>query len=155
MRQAIRGIGGCIVLALFTSPAVSQTAADTASINAFYREWFGSMRQGPETYASFYAADGMVLPPNLPPAVGRTAIAEWLRNAQANVPYTTRPEGITVDEMRFLTTDWVQYRSTLRGQRIPKAGGDPVGFETKYVDLLHRKSDGKWEVVSRMWSDNR
>ncbi len=38
--------------------------------------------------------------------------------------------------MRFLGPDWVVYRSTLHGQRVPKAGGDPVPFETKYVDLL-------------------
>jgi ketosteroid isomerase-like protein len=133
----------------------AQTAADSASVTAFYGRWFGSARQSPETYASFYAVDGMALPPNLPPAVGRAAIAEWLRQAQANAPYTVRPEGLTVDEMRFLTPDWVVHRGTLRGQRIPKAGGDSVPFETKYVDLLHRTADGGWEVAYRMWSDNR
>ena len=45
-------------------------------------------------------------------------------------------------------------RSTLRGQRMPKAGGEAVPFETKYIDLLHRTSTG-WEVAFRMWSDNR
>jgi ketosteroid isomerase-like protein len=71
------------------------------------------------------------------------------------VPYSVRPEGISVDEMRFLTATWVLYRSTLRGQRIPKSGGDPVAFETKYVDVLKRNETGRWEVAYRMWSDNR
>lgn len=82
-------------------------------------------------------------------------IAEWLRQAQASAPYTVRPEGIAVNELRFLGPTWVVYRSTLRGQRVPKAGGDPVPFETKYVDLLHRTDSGRWEVAYRMWSDNR
>jgi ketosteroid isomerase-like protein len=124
-------------------------------VTRFYGQWLGSLRQGPDTYASFYAADGMVLPPGQPAAVGHAAIARWLREAQASSQYTTRPEGITVDEIRFLSVDWVVYRSTLRGQRVPRAGGEAVPFETKYHDLLHRKSDGSWEVVYRMWSDNR
>jgi ketosteroid isomerase-like protein len=138
------------------APALhGQSAADSASVTAFYGEWFGSARQGPETYASFYAPDGMILPPNAAPAVGRAAIAEWLRQAQAALPYTVRPEGIKADEMRFLSPTWVVYRSTLRGQHVPKAGGDPVPFETKYVDVLHRGDAGRWQVVYRMWSDNR
>jgi ketosteroid isomerase-like protein len=135
--------------------AAAQTGADSASVTAFYGEWFGSVPRGPEDYASFYARDGMVLPPGQPPAIGRTAIAEWLRQAQTSSPYTVRPEGITVDEMRFLGRDWVVHLGTLRGQRIPKAGGEPTPFETKYFDLLHRTEGGRWEVVYRMWSDNR
>lgn len=105
-------------------PALSraQSAADSASVTAFYGAWFGSMRQGPESYASFYAIDGMVLPPNAAPAIGRAAVAEWLRQSQATTPFVVRPEAIALDEMRFLTAEWVLYRSTLRGQRIPKPG---------------------------------
>lgn len=55
--------------------------------------------------------------------------------------------------MATTAADWVVYRSTLRGQRVPKGGG-PTPFETKYVDLLHRTATG-WEVAFRMWSDNR
>lgn len=135
--------------------ASTAAAADSASVAAFYREWFGSLHLGPEAYASFYAPDGMVLPPNRPPAVGRTAIARWLRESQAALPYTVRAEGVTVDERSFLTPSWVLYRSTLRGQRIPKAGGAAVPFETKYLDLLRRTDAGRWEVMYRMWSDNR
>ncbi|MEW5916779.1 MAG: hypothetical protein AB1762_10250 [Gemmatimonadota bacterium] len=135
--------------------ARAQSAADSASVTAFYGAWFGSMRQGPETYAGFYAVDGLVLPPNAAPAVGRAAIAEWLRQSQATVPYSVRPEGIAVDEMRFLAPGWVVYRSTLRGERVPKNGGAAVPFETKYVDVLHRTAEGRWEVQYRMWSDNR
>jgi uncharacterized protein (TIGR02246 family) len=137
------------------TPLGAQSSADSASVTAFYREWFGSVAQGTEAYASFYAADGMVLPPGQRPAVGREAIAAWLRDSRATATYTARPEGIAVDEMRFLGPDWVVYRSTLRGQRIPKAGGEATPFETKYLDLLHRTAAGKWEVVYRAWSDNR
>jgi len=134
----------------------AQTPADSASVTALYQQWFGAAaQQGPGAYASFYAPDGYILPPNSPAVVGRDSIAAWMQRAQAASPYRVRPEGITVDELRFLTPEWVVYRSTLRGQRVPKNGGEPVSFETKYVDLLHRTGAGHWEVAFRMWSDNR
>lgn len=66
---------------------------------------------------------------------------------QATALYTVRPEGVRVDEMRFLSPVWVVHRGTLWGQRIPQAGGDATSFETKYVDLLRRRPEGGWEVV--------
>jgi ketosteroid isomerase-like protein len=154
-RRTLMAIGTILLNGAVTGASPAQSQADSASVTAFYGEWFASLRQGPERYASFYAADGMVLPPNAAPAKGRAAIAEWLVKAQAAMTYTVRPEGIAVDEMRFLSPSWVVYRSTLRGQRIPKAGGEPVAFETKYMDLLHRTDAGRWEVVYRIYSDNR
>lgn len=133
----------------------AQSAADSASVTAFYRQWFGSAPQGFAVYASFYATDGSIYPPNSGPVTGRAAIAASFEQARAATTYTVQPQGIGVDEMRFLTPAWVVHRSTLRGQRLPRAGGDPVPFETKYVDLLHRTEDGSWEVAFRMWSDNR
>jgi uncharacterized protein (TIGR02246 family) len=144
----------CVVVCLVVSSAAAQ-APDVASVNAFYQEWFGAGIKSPEAYAGFYAADGMVLPPGRPPALGREAIAAWQRDAQKAVPYTTRPEGITVDEVRFLSPTIVAQRSTLRGQRIARDGGAQTAFETKYFDVLQRSANGRWEVVYRMWSDNK
>ena len=135
--------------------AARMANVDSLSVVAFYREWFGSAMAGPERYASFYAEDGQILPPNAPAQRGRAAIAAWMANAAATTAYTTRPEGIAVDEMRFLAPNLVVQRSTLRGQRIPKAGGEPTPFETRYVDLLQRRPGGRWIVVYRMWSDSR
>jgi uncharacterized protein (TIGR02246 family) len=142
-------------LLLGATRLTAQTAADTASVQALYGQWFGAAQQGMTAYASFYAPDGYILPPASPPVVGRDSIAAWMQRAREISSYQVRPEGITVNEVRFLTADWVIYRSTLRGQRVPKRGGDAVPFETKYVDLLHRTGGGHWEVTFRMWSDNR
>lgn len=151
MKRIVFAAATCIVA---TANLSAQTSADSASVTAFYGRWFGSAAQGMSTYASFYATDGYLLPPGAAPVTGRDAIAAWMDQARAAAPYTTRPQGISVDEMRFLSPSLVVYRSTLRGQRVPKAGGDPVPFETKYFDVLRRTSSGDWEVLYRMWSDN-
>lgn len=43
--------------------AAAAQESDTASVEAFYREWFGSVQQGASSYASFYAEDGQLFPP--------------------------------------------------------------------------------------------
>ena len=118
-------------------------------------DWMGAAgQQGPAAYASYYAGDGMMLPANERPISGRIAIEEFQRQSQANNPYTVKPTGIRVDEVRFLDGDWVIYRSTLSGVRTMKADGAAAPFETKYFDVLHRAADGRWQVAYRMWSDN-
>jgi hypothetical protein len=69
-------------------------------------------------------------------------------------PDTVRPEGIRVDEIRFLGPDWVVHRGTLWGQRVAKEGGAARPFETRYFDVLVR-TNGEWKVAYRMWSDSR
>jgi uncharacterized protein (TIGR02246 family) len=133
----------------------SQPAGNRTEIDAFYTAWMGSAAQkGPSAYASFYADDGMMLPPNERPIGGRASIEAFQRKSQAESPYAVKPTGIAVDEVRFLDSDWVVYRGTLSGVRTMKADGASAPFETKYFDVLHRGTDGRWQVTYRMWSDN-
>lgn len=145
-----------LVLTIGAAGATSnQPAGNKAEIDAFYGAWMGTAaKQGPAAYASFYETDGMMLPPDDRPVGGRTAIEAFQARSQAENPYTVKPTGIQVDEVRFLEPNWVVYRSTLSGQRVPKSGGQAAGFETKYFDMLHKGSDGRWQVAYRMWSDN-
>jgi ketosteroid isomerase-like protein len=154
--RTIRVLCGVVLLAASNAPCLfAQTKADSASVNAFYSRWFGSATHAAATYARFYAPDGYILPPGSPPVVGPEAIAAWFERTEEALPYVARPDDFKVDEIRFLSSEWVVYRSTQHGQRFPKAGGDPVPFATKYVDLLHRTGKRGWEVVLRMWNDNR
>jgi len=128
---------GIRVLSALTVPAATAvhapTAADSASVTAFYGRCFGSAPQGFAAYAAFYALDGYLLPPNAAPVRGREAIAAWMERARSAATHDTRPQGVTVDEMRFVMPTLVAYRSTLRGQRVPKAGGAPVPFECAFI----------------------
>jgi uncharacterized protein (TIGR02246 family) len=155
MRIRTAVVALCLLTGLLAPQASGTPQDDRAAIEAFYGTWMGAIAKGPTAYASYYASDGQILPPNAAPVTGRDAIADWLAHSQSESQYVTKPEGVNVDEIRFLGPAWVVHRSTLRGQRLPKAGGDPVPFETKYFDLLHRHESGRWEVVYRMWSDNR
>ena len=144
-----------LALCAFAVAFASQPAGNRAELDAFYMTWMGdAAKKGPAAYAAFYAEDGTMLPANERPIAGRAAIEAFQRRSQAESPYTVKPTGINVDEVRFLTSDWVVYRSTLSGVRTMKADGSGAPFETKYFDVLHRGADRRWQVAYRMWSDS-
>jgi uncharacterized protein (TIGR02246 family) len=149
-----------LTLAAFVSIAAARANAQTTpssvrdSISAFYRAWSeASMTRGAEGYASYFATDATLLPPNAGPVHGRDSIRAWLDRTRREMTYRTVPSGITVDTVHVYG-DFAIYLSTLKGQRIPLAGGSPVPFETKYFDVLQRSPTGGWQFRYRMWSDN-
>lgn len=121
------------------------------TVARFYREWYASVVTGPEGYASAFAIDAVLMPPDSPPVVGRDAIRAW-RASQAGAAVRVVPESATQDEIR-VEGQAAFVRTTLRGQYIPRSGGEGRAFEEKYLDLLRRASNG-WEFVARMWNSN-
>jgi ketosteroid isomerase-like protein len=119
----------------------------------FYRGWYVAVVSGPEGYAASFACDAALMPPDGPPVIGRDAIRQW-RESQARAPFRVLPESAVQDEIR-VEGQAAFVRTTVRGTRVPRAGGDGVAFEEKYLDLLRRTDDGGWEFVARMWNSNR
>jgi len=129
-------------------------ASPQDAVKAFYRDWSqATMARGAEGYASYFAEDAVLLPPNAAPVSGRAAIRDWQARSQKEATHHTLPESISEDELQ-VSGGFVLYRSTLKGQRTPKAGGRPEPFESKYFDVLRRKADGGYEFIRRMWSSN-
>jgi uncharacterized protein (TIGR02246 family) len=141
----------------WSSPGMLKSKPATSpqdAIKALYRDWSkAAFERGAEGYASFFAEDATLLPPEAPPVSGRAAIRDWQERSQREASYRTVPESVSEDELR-VAGDSAIYRSTLKGKRVPKAGGDGAPFEAKYFDVLRRKPDGAWEFSHRMWSSN-
>jgi uncharacterized protein (TIGR02246 family) len=132
----------------------SSGASPRDAVKAFYRDWSqATLTRGAEGYASYFAEDAVLLPPNAAPVSGRAAIREWQERQQKEATHRTLPEAISQDDFQ-VAGDLVLYRGTLKGQRIPKAGGEPEPLENKIFDVLRRKSDGGYEFIRRMWSSN-
>jgi len=139
------------------SPGMKQAQPATSpqdAVKAFYRDWSqATATRGAEGYASFFAEDAVLLPPNAAPVSGRAAIRDWQERSQKDATHRTLPESVSEDELQ-VSGGLVIYRSTLKGQRVAKAGGEPEAFESKYFDVLRRKADGGYEFTRRMWSSN-
>ena len=114
----------------------SSSASPGDDVRAFYRDFRQAAAKGAEAYASYFAEDAVLLPPNAAPLTGRAAIREWQGRA-AKEPIDG--PGATEDELQ-MSGAFVVHRSTFKG--------------TKYFDLLRRKPDGGYELVRRMWSSN-
>lgn len=139
------------------SPGMLKTPAATSpqdAVKAFYRDWSqATQTRGAEGYASCFAEDAVLLPPDAAPVNGRAAIRDFQERSQKRATHRTVPEGTSEDELT-VSGGFVVYRSTLKGKRIPNAGGEPERFENKYFDVLRRKPDGSYEFTRRMWSSN-
>jgi uncharacterized protein (TIGR02246 family) len=124
------------------------------AVKAFYRDWSeAAASRGAAGYASFFAEDAVLLPPNSAPVSGREAIRAWREKEIQEASHRTVPESESEDELS-VSGGFVVYRSTLKGTRSPAAGGAAQPFESKYFDLLRRKPDGSYELARRMWSSN-
>ena len=140
----------------WASPGMKRTSSASPGddVRSCYRDFrkAGAL-QGAEGYASFFAEDAVLLPPNGLPLNGRAAIRQWQERSRAEAGDAGAPPSIEEDEHQ-MSGAFVIYRSTLKGQRAAKAGAAPAPFETKYFDMLRRKPDGGYEIVRRMWSSN-
>jgi ketosteroid isomerase-like protein len=142
-------ITATFVITAFARSSAQTTPRDT--IAAFYRTWSAAtVAEGPAGYARHFAQSGTVFPPNERPVVGRDSIREWQDRTRRNATHDTRPESIRQDEIT-ISGDLATVVTVLRGQRIPKAGGDPTPFEARYLDVLQRSASG-WEFRYRMWT---
>jgi ketosteroid isomerase-like protein len=123
------------------------------TVARFYREWHLSVVNGPEAYAAAFGTNAALMPPDAAPVIGREAIRAW-REGQAQAPFRVLPESAVQDEIR-VEGQAAYVRTTVRGTRVPRAGGDAVPFAEKYLDLLRRTDDGSWEFVARMWNNSQ
>jgi len=129
-----------------------QAVSPQDAVRGFYSDWSqATATRGAEGFASYFAEDAVLLPPDGGPVSGRVAIREWQERNRKDAGDSAVPA--SEDELS-VSGGFVLHRSTLKGRRITTPGGDPQPFETKYLDVLRRKPDGGYELVRRMWNSD-
>lgn len=133
------------------SPA-SLSQADLAGIRAADSAFAAAATAGNlDGVVAVYASDAALLPPNMPPQKGRSAIRSfWGGFLNA---YTVRFEvsSDTIEGRGDLAYNVGHYRFTA----VPKAKADPgVADEGKFLEVLKKQSDGSWKYIVDMYSSN-
>ena len=133
------------------SPA-ALTERDLAGIRAADSAFAASVNAGNvDSVVAVYAAQAALLPPNLPPQKGHSAIRSfWGGFLDA---YTVRFElgSDTIEGRGDLAYNLGHYRFTA----VPKAKENPgVADEGKFLEVLKRQPDGTWKYVVDMYSSN-
>lgn len=153
MPPAVRGLIPSLLLLTLAcgstekAPAPVDTSADEAAIRAIDTSWNGWLKaRNDSAIAAIYAADAVLLPPNLPRVSGADAIrAFWaglwpLKADLVLTPVTIRIAGDWgIEEGNYAFT-------------IPAPGGDTKD-DGKYL-VIWRKSGGRWSAVQDIWNSD-
>ena len=128
------------------------SATDLAGIRAADSAFMAAANAGDvDALIAVYARDASLLPPNLPPQKGRTAIRGfWGGFLNA---YTVKFEiaSDTIEGRGDLAYNVGHYRFTA----VPKAKANPgVADEGKFLEVLKKQTDRSWKYVVDMYSSN-
>jgi uncharacterized protein (TIGR02246 family) len=159
MKKALLGFSIGIlmgVVLLLAGCGTAQQAADTdADIEAIKslseqlqdayiaRNW--------ERFSGFFTDDGVWMPPNLEPLVGKEAWWSWAQQwwDQSSVEQLS----VSLEEI-VVAGDWAFERHSETHVIIPKASGEPSQLYFKGVWILQRQDDGSWQIARYIWNSS-
>jgi ketosteroid isomerase-like protein len=90
--------------------------------------------------------DAADLPPHPPPVIGKEAIPSSVQSDLGRFAWQFTEEVVEVDG--DLAVMWTNYRVKL----VPKAGGEPIEAEGKWIKVLKRQPDGSWKFFRNIWN---
>lgn len=125
--------------------------ADVSAINDLRRREIKAAEAGDvEGLLSIRTEDFTAMPPGQDPVCGKQAVSAFLSGMfeQVSIQETVVSDDIVV------SGELAYDRGTFTGSATPKAGGDPMELNGKYLWIARREEDGSWRYAVQMWSDN-
>lgn len=141
-----------LLLSIACAPAAApvDTAALAAHLTQLDDAWSAAAAtRNADSVASFYAADAVAYPPNMPVAVGQAAARDVWAGGFADSTYaiswkTTTARVAASGDMGFTAGT---YQESYRG-----ADGNPVTMTGKYLCVWAKQADGSWKATNDMWN---
>ena len=135
-----------------TSTAAT-TEQDRAGINKTRNEYVSAWKAAnADQLANLYTTDALVLYPNQPAVVGRSAILDYFKSSFAELA----PEDFELTSAEIeIVGPWAFDRGLYRWKAVPRAGGEPISDHGKYLVILQRQPDGSWKVARDMDNSDR
>ena len=135
-------------------PAVEQTEADVAAIQALVQAWVAAVEAGDVAgILALYTDDIVQMPPDKPANRGKQAIEEYYRpgfelfSVEATWPVEGTEEIIVADGWAFHVSEYI-LRVT------PKAGGETIEERGKIIEICRQQPDGSWKFAREIWNRN-
>lgn len=152
LQYSICVLAGVMLLPAGCSPREEADAeAVTAAVNEIWSQYSSSLNSGDiDAWLSLWTDDGIQMPPNSPPVVGKEKIRA--RN-KAVLDQFTFDMGITNEEVR-LAGDWAYARGTYAATLTPKQAGEVIFIDGKYMTILERQPDGSWKIHRDIFNSN-
>jgi uncharacterized protein (TIGR02246 family) len=130
----------------------AQSLAEGPDMDAFWAEYSDSLMAGDaERWIDLWMVDGVQMPPDAPPNVGKEAILANMVGAMGLFSF----EDFAIDnEEVTVSGDLAVVRGTYSTSMVPTAGGDPLPVDGKYMSVLMRQSDGEWKLYRDIFNSN-
>ena len=140
-----------MLLGACSSPKAIDLEADVAAVNQIWTQYSSSLNAGDiDRWVSLWTDDGVQMPPGEPSIIGKDQIR--LRNNAVVEQFTFNME-ISNEEVG-VAGDWAFSRGTYAATLTPKAGGEPVHIDGKYMTILRRQLDGTWKIHRDVFNSN-
>jgi uncharacterized protein (TIGR02246 family) len=140
-------ITACAAPAPEAAEPAADPAADMAAITAIREGYQAAFNAGDAAgVAAFLTADAYDMENAMPTMVGASAVQEGLT---ANFQQNTAQIEIT-SQKTDIHGDLAYDRGTYRITMTPKAGGNAMTEEGRYLVVAKRQADGSWKLVELM-----
>lgn len=139
--------GALAGITLACAPRPADTSADEAAIHALVQSFNDHLKaQNDSALAAMYAADAVLLPPNLPRVSGTDNIRQfWAQIWPLKATLVIQPERVRVSgDLAVEEGSWTW--------SVPAPTGEQRD-NGKYL-VSWRKVDGKWLIAQDMWSSD-
>ncbi|MFQ5792778.1 MAG: YybH family protein, partial [Acidobacteriota bacterium] len=134
------------------APEAAQVEADIAAINEIWNQYSSSLKSGDaERWISLWTDDGVQMPPDEPPVIGREQIGAGTKGFLDE--FVVESFDITTAEVR-VAGDWAFARGTFKGAYVPKEGGEAFFDDGKFMTILQRQADGSWKIHRDIFNSN-
>lgn len=127
--------------------------ADVAAVRALIGDWVRlyNARDFDRLMSVFYAEDSVLMSPAAPARVGKEAILlSYQKDDKLNDEHV---DSSVVEDVR-VSGDLAVARGRDTGKTTPRNGGNPVGYDLKWLMGFARQPDGTWKCIDEMWNDN-
>ncbi|MDH3291324.1 MAG: DUF4440 domain-containing protein [Gemmatimonadota bacterium] len=132
-----------------SEPAAS-TEEDVAAVLAVRAAEVASITTG-DTVIAHVADDIVLMPPNSPAVVGKTAARAWSRelSQQATIQAIDYTSADVV-----IAGDWAIERYAGSVTMVP-TGGEPMSETLKGIHIYRRQADGSWKLAQDVWNSDQ
>jgi uncharacterized protein (TIGR02246 family) len=145
LAAALMAVIGC------TSMGGAQIKADEAALVAMGDKYVENVNSGDvDKYMTAWAENGIQMPPDAPAVFGKDNIKLAMIPVFDNF-YTKM--SINTEETK-VAGDWGYARGTYLFDLTPKAGGDPVHVDGKFLTIYERQPDGSWLITRDCFNSN-
>ena len=135
-----------------TANAETRNGVDISGIDRLRNTHVAALNTGnAEGWAACFTDDAVQMPPHFGANTGRAAIQGWSKGFLGMFACRF---SLSVDEVRAVA-DWAFERGRYDITLTPRAGGESMDDNGKYITIYQRQPDGGWKIARDIWNSDQ